>query len=105
MALNSRSSTELFDDTKKILHGPQNLRVELDKSQVIPDDPGAGTPAMVYLYEPFASRATACATYACACGEGELQPCYLHGDVIQLTDAQRTWLASIDDEIGNFLGW
>lgn len=33
---------------RETLHGPGGVRLELDKTQVFPDDPGQGTPAMVY---------------------------------------------------------
>ena len=33
--------------TTKTLTGPNGFRIDLDRSQVFPDDPGAGTPAIV----------------------------------------------------------
>ncbi len=73
----------------RILQGPGGLRVELDRSQVFPDDPGNGTPAMCYLGRDSA-------TYWCARDVGEI-------DYQQLTDAQCKWLHDIDDEINEFL--
>lgn len=32
----------------KTLHGPGGIRVECDPAAIFPDDPGAGTPVMVY---------------------------------------------------------
>ena len=36
---------------KKTLNGPNGIRIELDSDEIYPDDPGAGTPVMVYLGE------------------------------------------------------
>lgn len=35
--------------TQKTLRGPRGLLVELDQTQVIRDDPGQGTPAIVCI--------------------------------------------------------
>ena len=42
----------------------------LDPAEIYPDDPGNGTPVMVYF--DFAGVHHASATYSCAIGEGEL---------------------------------
>ena len=34
---------------KKVLRGPDGVTLELDSSEIYPDDPGQGTPAMVAL--------------------------------------------------------
>lgn len=92
-------------EDKKILHGPGNLRVELDKSQVYRDDPGNGTPAMVYIYRRRAQQPFASSTYNCACGTGELLAINYHDDNYQLTNEQIAWLNSIEDQVGDFLQW
>jgi hypothetical protein len=69
------------------------LTVVLDTNKVIHDDPGADTPALVYMGE-------ASATYHVALHEGELD----FGDV-KLNPTQIRWLDSIEGEIGDFLGW
>jgi len=81
-------------ETKKVLHGPGGLRVVLDRTRVVPDDPGADTPAMVYLFG-------ASATLWCAMGEGELM-----GDraARKLSEAQCRWLDDVaEPEASAFL--
>lgn len=73
----------------------RSLRVELDRSQVFPDDPGNGTPALVF--GPGCSS-----TYWCAIGEGELLRDKGDG-VYVLTESQFNWLESIEQEITDFL--
>lgn len=80
--------------TKKTLRGPGGIRVELDKNRVVKDDPGADTPAMVYLGK-------CSATYWCASSEGELLG-HLTG-YETLTEAQKEWLDKIEDEVNYFL--
>lgn len=75
-----------------------NLTVELDREQVFPDDPGAGTPAMVYWRN---GREEYSATYWCAIGEAELDG-DRHG-MKQLTDKQVEWLDDLNSEIDDFL--
>lgn len=71
-----------------------NLVLELDPSQICPDDPGSGTPAMVYMNgdKEYSS------TYWFAIGEG-----YLMGtrDDFQLSERQLEWLQSLGND--NFL--
>jgi hypothetical protein len=74
------------------------LRVMLDKTQVFKEDPGRGTPAMVY------NKAGASATYTCACNEGELENSRT-GNMNYLNDKQLKWLAEIETDIDKFLGW
>ena len=74
-----------------------NLRVELDREQVFEDNPGAGTPAMVYWKvggKEFSS------TYWCAIETGEM---LCTGDLRMLTEAQVKWLDSLDEKIDKFL--
>lgn len=81
---------------KKTLRGPGGIRVELDTREVFPDDPGAGTPALVCLRN-------ATASYTCAADMGEVEEA--DGEVITLTDAQCRWLHEIGEQIDQFLGW
>lgn len=74
------------------------LNVVLDKSEVFKDDPGNGTPAMVY------NMSGASATYNCAVNEGELENNYT-GNMNQLSEKQIEWLIEIESEINNFLEW
>lgn len=77
----------------QILNGPQGLEIKLDSSQVFPDDPGQGTPAMV-------SVGRHCATYACAVDTGELD-C---GE-FELSITQLNWLQSerVEHIVSTFL--
>lgn len=76
---------------KKTISG-RGLNIELDTDEVVPHDPGAGTPAMVMTPD---RRNTA--TYWCALNEGEL-------DGIRLSSAQVRWLEAQEDAIIRFLG-
>jgi hypothetical protein len=82
---------------KKTLQGP-GIRIELDTDEVIPDDPGAGTPAMVYVTGPVAGQAT----YWCALDTGEIDT-GRHG-YRDLTPAQSAWLERQLDAVNDFLG-
>lgn len=62
----------------KKLRGPGGILLELDPSEVFLDNPGEGTPAMVYLGDWSA-------TYHCAVDTGEVE-------YEKLTDAQLDWL-------------
>lgn len=72
-----------------------SLSVVCDPSQVFPNDPGAGTPAMVF------HKNGACATLWCAMGEGELD--HARKGMYRLTDKQVNWLESIEPEVVEFL--
>lgn len=67
-------------------------RVELDTDEVYPDDPGQGTPAMVYYRD-------GSATYWCAVGEGEVDG----KEFIRLPPRVLEWLESLENEIDEFL--
>ena len=73
--------------TTTTLHGPNGLTLVLDPTQVFPNDPGAGTPAMVYL------RGSS-GTYGCVVDTGELD-C----GRFTLTDAQHRWLMKQEDAV------
>ena len=65
------------------------LKVVLDKSQVFLDDPGQGTPAMVYL-------GNHSGTYYCAVETGLV-------DDHELTKEQVAWLDGLDEKIDDYL--
>jgi hypothetical protein len=75
----------------RLLMGPAGIKIVLDKSKVVPDDPGADTPAMVYIKNGKAS-----ATFWCAVDTGEV-------DDVDLSDAQCRWLQAQYDEVNDFL--
>jgi hypothetical protein len=77
----------------KDLKGPGGIVVRLDSSEIFPDDPGNGTPAMVYL-----GRHSA--TYWCAIGENELLDS--EGRVRTLSAKLYDWLVAQDDEVTEF---
>ena len=76
---------------QETMRGPGGLLVKLDASEVYPDDPGNGTPAMVHL--PFGRGQ---ATYWCACGEGDIEG-------TELTQEQFEWLESLENAITQWL--
>lgn len=78
---------------KKVLWGPKNIQIQLDQSEVFPNDPGKGTPALVILHK---GRDTYTATYWCAVSEGEV-------DGYSLPQNQLNWLNEQEDEIEKFL--
>jgi hypothetical protein len=75
-------------DKKTIVHG--RIRVELNRRQVFPNDPGAGTPALVWVDGNSG-------TYWCVCDTGELL------DGPELTPRELRWLDSIYGEVDSFL--
>jgi hypothetical protein len=88
-------------DTKKTLHGPEGIRVELDRDQWFPDNPGNGTPDLVYLTTHTGEEANA--PYDAAMNEGHVLG--LDSDrEYKLMNAQLRWLASVSKEIDSFLG-
>lgn len=64
--------------------------IVLDHREAMPDDPGSGTPAMVYGPEGTS------ATFFCALNEGEL-------DCHQLPDNVSRWLESMEDYVGDYV--
>lgn len=76
------------------LRGPGGIRIELDSEEIYPDDPGQGTPAMVY-------KGNASATFWCAESEGELE-----GDrsnMVELSAAQKRWLTEQQPIVDKFI--
>jgi hypothetical protein len=66
-------------------------KLVLDKSEIFPDDPGQGTPAMVYA--PNGDSAT----YNCATDTGEI------GDYQRIPNSIHNWLLDKEDEVQEFL--
>lgn len=78
----------------KTLTGPNGIRIVLDSSEIVPHDPGAGTPAMVYVGQHSSG------TYWCALDTGEL----ICGDRdYTLSDAQYRWLDDQFDIVSEFV--
>lgn len=71
-------------------HDP-HYRVELDPAEVFPDDPGQGTPAM--LYGPHGTSAT----FLCASDTGEI------GGTEAIPPVVLDWLASIEERVEAFV--
>jgi len=80
-----------MNPTTAKIHGPQGLIIELDRGQIFPDDPGAGTPAIVTCGKNSA-------TFWCAVDTGELDA----GEVT-LTESQIRWLIKQHDKVEEFL--
>ena len=80
----------------------RGLRVVCDRNRVVPDDPGADTPAMVYYK---CRQYEASATYWCAMGESHLQinSGKFRDEEHKLTQTQCEWLDSLEPEITEFL--
>lgn len=66
-------------------------RLELDSREIVPDDPGAGTPAL--LWGP--NKQTA--TFWCALDSGEL------GDGSEIPESVMKWLDRMVPTVENFL--
>jgi hypothetical protein len=72
-----------YEAAPTVLRGPGGLTLTLDVTQVFPDDPGNGTPAIVEL--------DGCtATYDCAMGTGELVG---RRGALMLSDGDMRWLS------------
>ena len=76
---------------KETLRGPGGLLIKLDASEIFPDDPGNGTPAMVC--KPFGG---ATSTFWCACDTGEI-------DGEEMTNAQKTWLDAQEHAVNQWV--
>jgi hypothetical protein len=74
-----------------------NLLLVLDRSQVFPNDPGEGCPALV-SYQT--KRDDYCSSYNCAINEECISGAC--GDK-HLSKSQIDWLASLEDEVEDFL--
>lgn len=74
---------------KKTLVGPSGLRLVLDTDEVHPENPGEGTPAMLYLGKMSG-------TYWCALDTGEV-------DERELSSLQYAWLTAQEELVEEFL--
>src|SRR3990167_6895428 len=73
------------------LRGPGGLMIVLDASQIFPDDPGNGTPALVV--RPFGKGTS---TFWCANDTGEI-------DGEEMTGAQKVWLDSCEEAVNQWV--
>jgi len=76
---------------KRTLQGPCGYRVELDTDKVIPDDPGADTPALIY------DRWGNVGTYWCAWDTGYVEERFISAKAVH------EWLDEINEEVNAFL--
>jgi hypothetical protein len=79
---------------RKVLTGPQGVRIVLDSAEIFPDDPGAGAPAIVEV-------GPESGTFWCAIDTGELicgpSGCYT------LNASQLNWLQAQEYAVGEFM--
>lgn len=80
----------------KVLRHSDGWRIELDRGEVIPDDPGAGTPAVVHALGGYS------ATYYAACQWGEVTH-ERSGAPMEVPHDVHAWLLSKEEEIEAFL--
>lgn len=78
------------------------LRLELDAREIFPDDPGLGTPAMVYVGVREMQWG---GTYHCALGEGEL--IWIGAGTVhatrEISDRESRWLESNGELVDDFI--
>lgn len=70
------------------------LTLELDKNEVFPEDPGQGTPAMIYLYKN--NRLIASGTFDCVLDTGMVED-------EKLTKKEINWLDSQSDLVNEII--
>ena len=75
---------------KEVLRGPGGLKIELDATEIFPDDPGNGTPALVV----HPSGVTG--TFWCVNDTGEI-------DGLETTPTQRAWLDSCENAVNQWV--
>lgn len=78
------------------LHGPGGLQLELDAFEIDLNDPGQGTPAMVYATGLTLSSSCSSAPFDCACDTG-----YVDG--FELSQTQAAWLNRHSQRVENFI--
>lgn len=78
----------------QILRGPGGIVLTLNPSQIFPDDPGNGTPAMVTVGDSAGS-------YHCVTDQREIMDG--RGRTTRLTPAQCEWLEAQGDAVDAFL--
>lgn len=69
------------------------LRVDFNADEIFPDDPGAGTPVLVWIDGESG-------TYSCVREIGEV---IAGDDVIRLTQQQIDWLWSIEEDVWDWM--
>ena len=77
-------------------HGPDGWTVVADRRQVFPDDPGQGTPLMVY-----APKAMACGTLARVLDTAETDT--NTGQIEPVPGRVMAWLINIDNEANEWV--
>lgn len=80
------------EKTKTLINGA--YRLVLDASQIIPDDPGAGTPAVVY------GPRDSSATFWCAVNEGVVSN---SREDIEIPARVLRWLASNEELVSEWI--
>lgn len=82
------------------------LAVVADRGEVFPDDPGRGTPAMVYHLNqtPDGYEVLHDATLACAIGEAEMEGVCGVKYWYCLTQPQVDWLVDVSNDVDAYLG-
>ena len=84
------STTIDLNSKKQVLGGPDGIKLELNASEVYPNDPGMGTPALLTL------KSGDTVTFNCAYETSEAE-----GE--SLTQAQMDWLTEIADAVDQWL--
>jgi len=82
-------SVLIMNTSPKFSLHKHGLRVDFDATEIFPEDPGAGTPVMVWTCGNSA-------TYNCARHEGEV-------DTVRLTQQQIDWLWSIEEDVWDWM--
>lgn len=90
-----------MNTNKKIItNGKLNLKVILNPKEVYPNDPGMGTPEMVFLLS--GNQEIGSSTLACALGEGEI---LLYNDSSKSLDKDQIEFLEKCDEISQKYLW
>lgn len=78
---------------RETLRGPDGIRIVLDSDEIFPDDPGAGTPAMVY-----GRGKEQYGTFWYACDTGSFS-----GDNSAISKAGLKWLQELEDQVNAWI--
>jgi hypothetical protein len=89
----------MVNDRKNTLFSDFGIRIELDLDEVYPDDPGNGTPAMVYVKHPKFGECSG--TYWRVLDTGEVDG--PRSELVELTPEQVAWIGDQEDEVNEFL--
>lgn len=87
-----------------VTHRRGRLLVTLDPGEIFPDDPGAGTPVMVFLSpcgvltNGHPTNYSASATWHCASEAGDIEG-------YELSNEEIAWLNSLEDEVEQLLDY